>query len=323
MKKIIISILALILAFFVAEFILYKIIGYPKRTDSIKYVFLPNVKGFENLKLKEPHTKFWSVEGGNNVFQYNNLSVTGKDVYPDANSKIVFVLGDSFVEAASVSPDSTGVSVFQNELNKLDTNIKAINIGFPNSDPYTLWYRTMFFEKSYKPDYVILLVEHLDLLDLYMKTHPDSLDFSTPENFGSIISESKSEKFFGIFRKRSAVFNLFSLCLSIEKTKKEDTKIPSSENNKDLEKSMRKFRDILIKYKEKFGDKFLLVSLEVNDDKIKIISDVCDSVKINFAHKKLMLPENLWGEYTHFNNKGNKEFGEFLYESFIRFYKKR
>lgn len=322
MKKFIIIILALILAFFVSEFILYKIIGYPKRTESTRYVFLPNLRGFETLKLKEPYSKYWSVEGGNNVYWYNNLCITGRNVFPDAKSKIIFVLGNSFVEAASVPPDSIGVSVFQNKLNSLDTNIKALNIAFPNHDPYTLWFRTMFFEKFYKPDYVILTAEQFFLLDLSMKSHSDTLDFTIPENFGSIIPKSKSEKFFDVFRKRFSIFNLFSLSLNLQKTNNKDTKIPSNENGKDLEKSMRKFSDILIKYKEKFGERFLLVSLEVNDDKTKIISDVCDSLKINFAHKKLMFQENLWGDCKHFNNKGNKEFGEFLYESFIRFYKK-
>jgi hypothetical protein len=322
MKKIIIILLGLVFAFIVSEIIVSKIVGYPKRTNSVKYVFLPGVGGFENLKFKEPYSKFWTVEGGNKVYAYNNLRVTGRDVYPDEKSSLIFVLGDSYVEAASVPADSTGVTVFQDELNKLDTNLKVLNVGYPNSDPYTLWFRTMFFEKTYKADYVILLLTHLDLLDQNMQRHPDTLNFAVPENFGEIVPQSKSDKFFDIFRKRSAVFNLLSTSLSVAGAKKEINDGVSNEYVKDLGKSMKKLRDCLIRYKEKYGDKFIVVSLEVNDEKNKVMADVCDSLKIIYANKKLLTHENQWGKGSHLNYKGNKEFGKFLFEIFMRYYKK-
>ncbi|MDD5360556.1 MAG: hypothetical protein PHN88_00375 [Ignavibacteria bacterium] len=322
MKKIIIILLGLVFAFIVSEIIVYKIVGYPKRTDSVKYVFLPDFKGFENLKFKEPYSKFWTVEGGNKVYSYNNLRITGRDVYPDDKSTLIFVLGDSYVEAASVPADSTGVTIFQNELNTIDTNLKAINIGYPNSDPYTLWFRTMFFEKTYKADYVILLLTHLDLLDQNMQRHPDTLNFAVPENFGEVIPQSKSDKFFDIFRKKSAVFNLLSTSMSVAGSKKDVSDGISDEYVKDLNRSMKKLRDCLLRYQEKFGDKFIVVSLEVNDEKSKVMSDVCDSMKINYADRKLLIPENQWGKGSHLNYKGNREFGKFLFEIFMRYYKK-
>ena len=74
--------------------------------------------------------------------------------------------------------------------------------------------------------------------------------------------------------------------------------------------------------KKKYGEKFWVLSLEVNDEKNKTISDACESLGVNYANKKLLTPEYLWGKETHLNIKGNKVFGEFLYETFIQFYKK-
>jgi hypothetical protein len=323
MKKFIIIILSLLFAFVVSELILNKIVGYPKRTAYIRYVFLPQVSKFEYMKFKEPHSKFWSVEAGNKVFEYNNLCVTGKDVNLTDKSRIIYVLGDSFVEAASVPPESTAVSVFQDQLDKYDSNLKALNVGYPNSDPYTLYFRAAFFEKNYKPEYVCLLVTHLDLLDMDFQRHSDILDFHFPENFGAVIPESKTDRFLDFFRKRSAVFSLFSASLSVsgEKKDKDITSISSVYKN-DLLNSMRKFKDCLLKFKEKYGEKFWVLSLEVNDEKNKTISDACESIGVNYANKKLLTPEYLWGKETHLNIKGNKVFGEFLYETFIQFYKK-
>lgn len=322
MKKFIILIFAIIFAFLASEFVIYNIVGYPKRTEFIKYSFLPTVKGFEILKYREPHTKYWTVEGGNKIYQYNNLSVTGRDVYPDDKSTLIFVLGDSFVEASSVPPDSNVNSIFQDKLNSLDTNLKVINLGFPNSDPYTLWFRTMFFEKSLKPEYVILLVTDLDLLDLHMQRYKDTLDFSIPDKFATIIPHSKSENFFGFFRKRFSVLNLISASLSVEGSREGGEKYLDKNTVRNYNESLKKFYDCLLKYKEKFGQKFIVVSLEADGGKNNRIVQVCDSLEIKYSNKKLLTKEYLWGEGYHLNNKGNKEFGTLLYETFIQVYKK-
>ena len=317
MKKFFIILSALVLAFFASEFILHNVLKYPKRTASVKYSFIPGFPGFEVLKLKEPHSEFWSVEGGNKVYKYNNLRVTGNDMYPDEKSKLIYVLGDSYVEAASVPPESTGVSVLQKHLNTIDTNLKVFNGAYPNSDPYTLWFRTLFFEKWYKPDYVFLLLTHLDLLDLNLQKHKDTLDFRIPENFGNILPESKSDRYFDVFRKRFAVFNLISHSISITGVKNE--KIRNTIQDvyvKDLDKSIEKLKACLIKFREKFGDRFTVVSLEVDEGKSKTIADVCASVGVAYANKKLLVSENQWEKGQHLNEKGNREFGDFLFELF-------
>ncbi|MCE1165669.1 MAG: hypothetical protein LWX07_09740 [Bacteroidetes bacterium] len=321
MKKTIIILAAFAAAFFMSEFVVSKIIKYPKRTSSVKYVFLPDLRGFEILKLKEPYSEFWSVEGENKVFKYNNLSVTGNDMYPDEKSKLIYVLGDSYVEASSVPAEQTGVSVFQKELNKIDTNLKVFNGSYPNSDPYTLWFRTMFFERWYKPEYVILLVTHLELMDMNFQRHPDTLDFTVPENFGKVIPDSKSERYFDVLRKRFSVFNVISTGISIAGVKSSKNKLEDIYRS-DLDKSVQKLKACLLKYKEKFGDKFTVVCLEIDESKNKIISDACAEVNVNYANKKLLTPENEWTKGQHLNAKGNEEFGEFLYDTFIRFYKK-
>ncbi|HWQ82199.1 MAG TPA: hypothetical protein VN514_08000 [Ignavibacteria bacterium] len=321
MKKFLIILSALVLAFYASEFILHNILKYPKRTASVKYAFISGIPGFEVLKLKEPHSDFWSVEGGNKVYKYNNLSVTGIDMYPDEKSKLIYVLGNSYVEAASVPPESTGVSVLQKHLNTIDTNIKVFNAAYPNSDPYTLWFRTLFFEKWYKPDYVFLLLTRLDLLDLNLQKHKDTLDFRTPENFGNVLPESKSDRYLDVLRKRFAVFNLISQSISTAGVKNE--RINSNIDDvyvKDIEKSMEKLKKCLIKFREKFGDRFTVISLETDEAKSRIMADVCESVGVVYANKKLLVSENQWEKGQHLNEKGNREFGDFLFELFKNLY---
>jgi len=317
MKKFFIILSALLLAFIASEFLFHNVLKYPKRTSSVKYSFIPGFPGFEVLKLKEPHSEFWSVEGGNKVYKYNNLRVTGIDMYPDSSSKLIYVLGDSYVEAASVPPESTGVSVLKRHLNTIDTNLKVFNGAYPNSDPYTLWFRTLFFEKWYKPDYVFLLLTHLDLLDLNLQKHKDTLDFRIPENFGGVLPESKSDRYLDVLRKRFAVFNLISHSISTAGVKNETVG-----NNigdvyvKDLDNSMEKLKKCLLKFREKFGNRFVVVSLEVDEAKSRIMADVCASVGVAYANRKLLVPENQWEKGQHLNEKGNREFGDFLFELF-------
>ena len=79
------------------------------------------------------------------------------------------MLGDSFLEAMQVPPDKMAVSVFAGLLK--NSNTVPLNLGSPNNDAYILWFRTNFYEKYYKPDYVCLMVTCLEVLALNFQNY--------------------------------------------------------------------------------------------------------------------------------------------------------
>ena len=145
MKKLIIILFAFILAFAMTEIIVSKIAGYPKKKGQKKFIYAPHIYNNEVLKWKAPYTEYWTVEGNNKVYRYNNLGLPGKDVFINDSSKVVFMLGDSFLEAMQVPPEKMAVSEFGKLLE--GTEFKPLNLGAPNNDAYILWFRSNFFEK--------------------------------------------------------------------------------------------------------------------------------------------------------------------------------
>lgn len=62
------------------------------------------------------------------------------------------------------------------------------------------------------------------------------------------------------------------------------------------------------------------LTLEADEEKSKIMADVCASVGVAYANKKLPVSENQLEKGQHLNEKGNREFGDFLFELFKNLY---
>lgn len=322
MKRFIIILLSFILAFVLTEFIVTKIAGYPKKKGQNKFVYAPHIYNNEVLKWKAPYTEYWTVEGNNKVYRYNNLGLPGKDVFINDSSKIVFMLGDSFLEAMQVPPEKMAVSEFSKLLT--GTEFKPLNLGAPNNDAYILWFRTNFFERYYKPSYVCLLVTCLEVLDLNFKNHSGSFDFRIPQNFGEEIPESRIEKISNIFRNNSAVINLTvngfnSFYTNKNKNSNEVLVNPDVTRYND---DVLRLKECLIKYKEKYGDKFFVVSMEPEEENNKLLSSVCGTLNIEYTRKNLLTEENILKDGSHLNERGNQKLGELFYDAFIKVYKK-
>ena len=319
MKKLLIILSALLLALAAAEIIVDKIVGYPKKIGQRKYTYATHIYNNEILKWKDPYTKYWTVEGNNKVYRYNNLGFPGSDLYINDSSKFIFMLGDSFLEALQVNPDKMAVSVFTNLLK--GTDIKPVNLGSSNNDPYILWFRANFYEKFFKPDYVCLFVTCFEILDLNFQTHKPPFDFSIPDNFGSVITESPAERFANIFRNNTALINLIANGSGY--TNPRTTKLVQDSTGKvDFNKDVVLLRECLVKYKEKYGSKFFVVSIEPDEDNNKLLSDVCAGLNINYLRKNLLTNENILHGGSHLNELGNQKLGELFYDAFTEFYKK-
>jgi hypothetical protein len=324
MRKMFIILFALLLSAVFVEIIINNIVGYPKVTGQRKFVYATHINNNEMLKWKSPFTKYWTVEGGNRVFSYNNIGLPGADVHLEEKSKIIFVLGDSFLEAMQVPPEKMSVSVFADLLRNTDTNYKPINLGASNNDAYVLWFRANFYEKYYKPDYVCLMVTCLEVLDLNFLNHTYPFNFSLPDNFGAQIPEGKLEKSFNVFRKQFASVNLVTNGFKVFNSSQKETPLTISESSehKTYNKDVEFLKECLGKFKDKYGDKFFVVSIEPEEENNKLLSAACDSLNIKYARKNLLVEENIVKGGSHLNELGNLKLGELFNDTFVKFYKK-
>jgi hypothetical protein len=321
MKKILIILTAFLLALVAAELIIDKVVGYPKKVGQRKFVYATHIYNNEVLKWKDAFTKYWTVEGNNKVYSYNNLGFPGADVNINDSSKFIFMLGDSFLEALQVPPGKMAVSVFGDLLK--NTNFKPVNLGSSNNDPYILWFRTNFYEKYYKPEYVCLFVTCFEILDLNFQTHKKSFDFTIPENFGKPIVDSRTERFANIFRNNSALMNLVANGSGFFNVNPRATHlIPDSTWKVDYSKDVERLKECLKKYKEKYGERFFVVSMEPEEENNKLLSAACDTLGIKYSRKNLLTEENILHGGSHLNELGNQKLGELFYDAFVKFYKK-
>jgi len=320
MKKIILILFAFLLSFITAEIIVNNFLGYPKRVGQRKFVYAAHISNNEVLKWKDPYTKYWTVEGRNKVYSYSNLGLPGKDVDINDSSKVIFMLGDSFLEAMQVSPEKMAVSVFGDKLK--NTNYKPINLGSPNNDPYILWFRANFYEKYFKPDYVCLLVTCLEVLDLNFQNHTNNFEFSLSDNFGRQINDGKLEKFVNVFRNNLACMNLIANGLNSYNSNTKDVQsiVLSAPDTANYFMDINRLKECLLKYKHKYGDKFFIVSMEPVEENNRMLSSACDSLGINYLRKNILVNENILSGGSHLNELGNQKLGELFYDAFIKFY---
>jgi hypothetical protein len=285
-------------------------------------VYAAHIYNSEILKWKNPYTKYWTVEGGNKVYKYNNIGLPGSDVDINDSSKIIFMLGDSFLEAMQVPPDKMAVSVFAGLLK--NSNTVPLNLGSPNNDAYILWFRTNFYEKYYKPDYVCLMVTCLEVLDLNFQNYNAPFNFSLPDNFGNQINESRVEKFSNVFRNNLASLNLIANGLNNYNSKQKDVPEFLQTPNKPSEyfQIIDRLKECLVKYKEKYGNEFFVISMEPDDANNNLLSSLCQNLGIKYKRRNLLTEENILKGGSHLNEFGNQKLGELFYDAFTEFYKK-
>ena len=53
----------------------------------------------------KPYSEYWNVEGGNRKFSRNNIGLPGLNVKIADDSKYIYILGSSFVEALQIPPE--------------------------------------------------------------------------------------------------------------------------------------------------------------------------------------------------------------------------
>jgi hypothetical protein len=315
MKKIILIVISCILGLFLTEVFFRFVIKFPVYNINYKVHGISKMRDLMNVY--RANAKYWSIEAGNKVFTRNNLGLPGIDVDTSSGKKYIYILGNSYIEALAVNPEENPVSVFQYDINRLKTPYQALNLAYSGQDPYSLYFRSRYYENYYHPSFVILLI-NWD----YPLLHSDSLDFRLPENFGVINNNFKTQAIISV-RNHSSYFELFAKSLN---------KL-SNKNNLDLDKNnLTVIRNIpsenkanysgiktcISKFNEIYRGKFLCIYFGQNPNLGKALHIHCANENIPYFAKNISAIKGV-NKVGHLNKFGCKQLGDVIYESFCKF----
>jgi hypothetical protein len=316
MKKLILILLAFISALIITEVIVQFIIRYPKYGVEKSIIGIP-YPGKEFVY--KPYSKYWNVEGGNNIYSRNNIGLNGIDVNINKDSKNIFVLGNSFVKASEIPPEHIATSVFQKKLNELNKNTNILNLGFYAHDPFQLWYLSQYFRNVYPPQAVILVLERD--YEYWMKGYQHPLEFKLPENFGTE-ETSASFRLISFLRNNSAFINLTASALKLSG----GTATEVSNDAEDMLMSGKldsvpdDLKTVITQFKNTYGDKLIIVSIMPDEVLNGKFAEFCSRADIKCIYDSgIMVPQFRLNKSGHLNEEGNKKLGEKLYEAYEKY----
>lgn len=315
MKRIYTIFLAFILAFIAVELIVSKIFHYPRAYSRTTYRIKNELKEHKTIRVREPYCKILVTEGEPKIFEFSNIGLPGPDIDTNYKDGYIFLLGNSYIEAMQVRKEDQTATKLQEYLKNNNSTNQVINLGVSAGDPYILWFRANFFDKSYNPQFVVLVIESLKRADLYLSRY-ETLDFSIPNYFGEIVSESFIYKISYPFRKKSTFINLITRALTEEGTGEEKrSNIKKATQNNETTNIPSKLTQCLKMFKEKYGDKFLFISIINQEKENLMLQEECQKYKIKFMfNMNIVKPENMINGAGHLNERGNDELAKFIRE---------
>ena len=143
MKKALLLFLALFIGIITSESIVKLVIKYPKYGVENKVHYRNNGEFYTNIW--KPYSKYWSVEGGNHIFQRNNLGLQGLDVLNLVEKSMIVILGSSYIEANQVPPQKIASQIFSD---KIGDKFNVVNLGKSGHYPIDSWFRLKYFENQ-------------------------------------------------------------------------------------------------------------------------------------------------------------------------------
>jgi hypothetical protein len=323
MKKVLLVLLALPIAFLFTELLVSNILHYPKYGVDRKLLGIRSSEGgVENIYF--PHSKYWTVEGGNRVFQRNNLGLPGTDVVVSGSSRYVFVLGCSFVEAEQIPPDSMATSIFQRRLSRIDPQFQVVNLAHSAHDLYDSYRRSAYYEQTFPPKAVFLEI-HDDGAQ-WLPRHPHPLTFTLPPDFGKPKSSFPTEVLI-FLRNRSSLVNMITIAYKYAEIREQD-EVKGAESRRSTADDGREatlpmdFLTCLEEFHVKYKEKFCVISMIPDARENDALTYYCRSHGLKFLSKEILIPENQLSGGGHLNLAGNAALGDFLYESFVEVYGK-
>lgn len=308
-------------AFAVTELIVAGLVGYPRHPSPRIFHLDDRLGEYADLGWESPHARIWNVEGGGIVHEYNNVGLSGMDVRTGPSSRYIFVLGDSYVEALQVSSEDAATSVFQRSLDSAGQDLQVMNLGRRKSDPYSSWNRVKFFERYYKPSYVMLVMEQF--YARWLAEYSQPLSFSLPASFGTEVPRTGLRALVGGLRETSSLCNMLVVgfyphespgpILNAPKTESEES-VPT-----DRDQITGALKACLRRFHEEYGSRFMVVSIGRDPGRDSLVSELCRNEGIACATEHaISLPQYHIAGKGHLNKEGNYALGQFLYETYRR-----
>jgi hypothetical protein len=309
LKNITKILLAFLSAFIITELLTYNVLGFP-RWGIDKQVYGIKPYGKKIYEIYKPHSEYINFENGYKVFKRNNLGLQGIDIDTNPSNKYVFLLGDSYTQAAEINPDNIASSKFQKLIRQ--KNYSVLNLASGGEDPYYMYFHSRYYMEKYNPELVFLIISksYIDWLD----SRYIGLNFDLPPNFGK---QKNSWRFSPeeIFLCNKSSF-LYLLDMAIKSNNKEEN-IISESNYQEKNEITPKLFDCLKAFRYLYQNKFVLISISADTLFNKNINDFCRKENILFFANCLNIPENKIKGYGHFNEKGNQELCNFLYDIWL------
>ena len=315
-RKILLCAGALLGGLLAAEGIVRWGVGYPTYGVEYKVLGIRNSdNGIQNIYV--PHSAYWTVEGGNNVFHRNNIGLPGSDVHAGPAARYVFVLGSSFIEAAQVQPDSMATAVFQRLLTRKDPALQVLNLGHSGHDAYDNYFRCLYFSRRYKPEAVILVLQDLELS--WLVHHPHPLTFTPPAEFGTEVQSIPTRLMIAL-RNASAFGNLLAEWRRGVKGDRGQgesagASVRAPQEGSGNEKSPDDLGKCLEAFHAAYGEAFLVVSMMSDTATYGYLHRFCDNVHVPLTVGMIPPEDHLLGGSGHLAVRGNSHLGEILYES--------
>lgn len=311
MKKIIMILFALLCALIINELFVRYIVQYPVQGID-KRIFSGNIAngGYENIYF--PYSKALITEEGLIEYKRNNLGLPGSEIHVNNNSKYIFVLGNSYLEARAIPSNLLASSILDTKLKLKDENYQVLNLGVGGYDPYSSFFRAKLFEKYYTPQKVLLVL----VWDYFDKYQNLKLDFSLPKGFGTAY-KSTSFEYISFLRNHFSSLNLYRNL--INEDHQQETRVVQSEGKLSSNIRIKPIINIIEGYHKEFGDKLICVSVFTEFNHNKELTEFCRTKNIPFFYNANILNSNNRINGTgHLNILGNKELGDFLYEASIK-----
>jgi len=323
LNKILLIISALIISIIFTELVTSHVIKYPYFVEgNRKFLIHTQLGPYNIIAWRPPYYKYWSVEGGNHVFQLNNLGLPGSDVKLPLTTNNVFVLGSSFIEATTIKNTMTATSEFQQMLNQKVHKYDVINLGSSGNDPYVMYFHSLFFESKIKPEYVIVVIDPSSLI-YFNDRWSDTLTFVTINDLPQELPKNRLVEYSSTPRRYSSFLNLITGGMAAVRSRNRLDNQEKQSNRSESKTVWAKFDQCIAAFKGHYEDKLIVLSIIPDVETNKKLSILCNENNCYFECNELILqPSNKINGAGHLNEKGNKLLGQFIYHAFLRFHNK-
>ncbi len=305
-RKYLLILLAFIIAFVAVEILIGYILGFPKYGVLCKLKGMRATPGHQNVY--KPYSEYWNAKGKFEIYRRNNLGLPGADVNASESSKYVCVLGSSFIENMYIQPGLMSTTVLQSRLKSENNLLNVLNLGYNGYDPYDCLRRMVYYENTYKPGCVMLVINSYKSDSYKLIENPFDI------NPASMYKDNSFKSNANIFlRNNSAFIRLVSLLFQ---EGEEQAVLPPSGAPPEDEPYLTDIETCLNGFVKRYGNRFICVSIMGNKNVNQKLGQYCKDNNINFEYADIMTPDNQIEGDWHLNEKGNAALGDFLFESY-------